>query len=225
MRIVPRGTRAVSSSGRLFSASAGLCSLRETRDPVAIGRLIAQVSLATLPSSTGGAGKYRTLIEQWASTYALSPSLVLAVMHTESNFNPFAVSPSNALGLMQVVPETAGNEVYRFLKGSQGQPSVETLLSPEHNIQYSTTYLHLLARRYFGDVIAARTREMCIVAAYNGGPGAVLRVFDKDREVAVATINSMTADEVYATLTTKMPSAETRRYVEVVLGHQRNYAQ
>ena len=212
-----------SGSSRLFSASTGLCSLRESKDPVAIGRLIAQASLSSLPSSGGGAGKYRTLIEQWASTYALSPSLILAVMHTESNFNPFAVSASNALGLMQVVPETAGNEVYRFLKGSQGQPSVETLLSPEHNIKYGTTYLHLLARRYFGDVIDPGTREMCMIAAYNGGPGAVLRVFDRDREVAVATINSMTTDEVYETLTTKMPSAETRRYVEVVLGHQRNY--
>lgn len=213
------------SGSRLFTVSIGLCSMRESRDPVAIGRLIAQVNLPALASTRGSAGKYRTLIEQWATTYALSPSLVLAVMHTESNFNPFAVSPSNALGLMQVVPETAGNEVYRFLKGSQGQPSVETLLSPEHNIKYGTTYLHLLARRYFGDVIDPNVREMCMIAAYNGGPGAVLRVFDRNREVALATINSMTSDEVYETLTTRMPSVETRRYVEVVLGHQRNYAQ
>ena len=53
----------------------------------------------------------------------------------------------------------------------------------------------------------------------------MLRVFDQDKDVAVATINGMTPEEVYETLTTKMPNAETRRYVEVVMGHQRTYTQ
>jgi membrane-bound lytic murein transglycosylase C len=204
---VPRGT--------------GPCSLNDHADSAAISRLIAGLNLS--PTS-GRAGKYRAMAEAYARKYTLSPSLVLAIMHTESNFNPLAVSTGSALGLMQIVPETAGDEVYRYLKGARGAPTTETLFSPESNIHYGTAYLYLLARRYFHEVIDPASRDMCVIAAYNGGPGAVLRFFDPDRDVAVARINALTPAEVYATLTTRMPNLQTRRYVEVVLGHQRSYA-
>jgi membrane-bound lytic murein transglycosylase C len=200
---------------------AGPCSLNDNTDLVAVRRLIAGLNIAAAP---GKAGKYRAMAEAYARKYTLAPSLVLAIMHTESNFNPLAVSASSALGLMQIVPETAGNEVYRYLKGAHGVPTTETLFSPESNIQYGTAYLHLLARRYFQEVIDPTSREMCVIAAYNGGPGAVLRLFDPDRDVAVARINTLTPDQLYTALTTRMPNRETRRYVEVVLEHQRSYA-
>lgn len=170
------------------------------------------------------AGRYRNYVRRYAEKYDLAASLVLAIMHTESNFNPLAVSRSRAVGLMQIVPHTAGNEVYEYLTGSQGSPSRATLFSPEHNIQYGTAYLHLLKWRYFGGVRNAASRQMCVVAAYNGGPGAVLRVFDSDMDEAVRKINSLSPEALYATLTSQLPSAETRQYVAKVLGRMRHYA-
>jgi hypothetical protein len=209
-----------SGGGFLTRKGEGPCLLRETGGPAASGLFFAAPGISAV---AGNVAQYRALAEAYARKYTLPPSMVLAIMHAESNFNPLAVSRSSALGLMQVVPETAGNEVYRYLEGSQGIPSIDALLRPESNIQYGTAYLYLLASRYFNEVIDPAAREMCVIAAYNGGPGAVLRLFDQDREVAVARINAMSSEEVYAALTTRMPSLETRRYVEVVLGHQRTY--
>ena len=166
---------------------------------------------------------YRKYVDYYAVKYKLDAPLIMAIMHTESNFNPFAVSKSNALGLMQIVPETAGVDVYAYLTGKRGRPSQATLLEAEYNIQYGITYLHLLNSTHFRQILDTASREMCVIAAYNGGPGAVLRVFDDDKEVAFATINSMAPDEVYEALTSKMPSLESRRYVETVLGHMKNY--
>lgn len=180
--------------------------------------------LSTEASYTAQAGKYRDFVKRYAEKYNLASALVLAIMHTESNFNPFAVSSQSAVGLMQVVPDTAGNEVYRYLMGTHGSPSIETLFSPEHNIRYGATYLHLLGQRYFGRVRNPSSRQMCMIAAYNGGPGAVLRLFAADQDEALGKINSLTPSEVYSALTTEMPSAETRRYVELVLARIRDYS-
>ncbi len=195
--------------------------------PAKLGNLrLLAVRLGVTPemfSAPLNAGHYRALVDAYALKYNLSPALVLAIMRTESNFNPFAVSNSGAQGLMQVVPDTAGGEVYTFLNGQAGIPDTGLLFDPEHNIKYGTTYLHLLERRYFGNVLNTAAREMCIIAAYNGGPGAVLRVFDQDMNTAVAIINSLTPEEVYEALTTRMPREESRRYVDVVLGRLRGF--
>lgn len=180
--------------------------------------------LTSLESNAVRAAKYADLVNQYARKYNLAPSLVMAIMRTESNFNPFAISSRKAMGLMQVVADTAGEEVYTFLTGLSGSPSAESLLHPETNIQYGTTYLHLLSSRYFQGVLNKKSRELCIIAAYNGGPGAASRVFGSTPEAAVAKINTMTPDEVYETLTTKMPSQESRQYVDLVLGHARNFS-
>ncbi|MDR2488692.1 MAG: murein transglycosylase domain-containing protein [Desulfovibrio sp.] len=168
--------------------------------------------------------KYHDYVSLYAEQYNLAASLMLAIMHTESNFNPLAVSSSQAVGLMQIVPDTAGNEVYRYLMGTHGTPSMETLFSPQYNIKYGAVYLHLLGRRYFAKVNNTASRQLCIIAAYNGGPNAVLRFFDPDPETALDRINALTPEQVYAALTTEMPYAETRRYVEIVLNRMKNYS-
>ena len=188
-------------------------------------RLLRRISVPFTGTNFGAlAIRYKSFINLYADKYDLAASLMLAIMHTESNFNPFAVSRKQAVGLMQIVPDTAGNEVYKYITGFSGSPSVDTLFSPEHNIRYGAVYLHLLERRYFGRVRNPASRQMCIVAAYNGGPGAVLRLFDSYPDAAVDRINALAPEAVYAALTTEMPKEETRRYVEVVLDRMRNYA-
>ncbi len=91
-----------------------------------------------------------------ARTYKLDPRLVLAVMATESGFDPNAKSPKNAWGLMQLIPETAE----RF--------NVKNILDPIENIRGGMAYLRWLLSYFRGDVTLT-------LAAYNAGEGAVDR--------------------------------------------------
>ena len=168
--------------------------------------------------------QYLSVATVYAEKYQLATSLLLAIMHTESGFNPNAVSPKKAIGLMQVVPHSAGNEVYRFLKGEQGTPSMDALFNPENNIRYGATYLHLLDRYHFAGVTNSASRQLCVIAGYNGGPNAVLRHFHPNRQKALEKINGMTTEQLYKALTKRFPYAETRRYVESVKARMVNYA-
>ena len=95
------------------------------------------------------------VVEQAAEDHRLDPALLLAVIHAESVFNPLAVSPKGAVGLMQLMPTTAS----RYGTGD--------LRDPRQNIQAGAAHLRYLLGRY-GDVSLA-------LAAYNAGEGAVER--------------------------------------------------
>jgi soluble lytic murein transglycosylase-like protein len=91
-----------------------------------------------------------------APEFKLSPQLVLAIIATESGFNPNAVSPANAQGLMQLIPATA--ERFR----------VRNPFDPAQNIRGGMAYLRWLMAYYQGNVVL-------VAAAYNAGEGAVNR--------------------------------------------------
>jgi soluble lytic murein transglycosylase-like protein len=104
----------------------------------------------------------------------LSPSLVLAVMEVESRFDPFAVSPVGAVGLMQVLPGTA-----RALAPELGIEwrGVRTLFDPVENLRIGVAYLAKLRAR-FGQLRTA-------LAAYNRGPGAIGRRMQQGAPIPV----------------------------------------
>lgn len=107
----------------------------------------------------------RHLIREAASEHGLEFELLQAVIATESGFDPGAVSPKGAVGLMQLIPETAE----RFGVRPMGKQSVsERLTDPRTNIQAGSRYLAWLINYFNGDVRLA-------VAAYNAGEGAVLK--------------------------------------------------
>lgn len=143
-------------------------------------------------------------------------------MQIESSFNPYAISRSDALGLMQVMQHTAGRDVFK-LKGKSGQPSRSYLFDPENNIDAGTAYLSILQNNYLGDITNATSRRYAVITAYNGGAGSVLRVFSSDKKKAAQIINKMAPGDVYETLTTKHPSAESRRYLMKVNTAQKSY--
>lgn len=96
------------------------------------------------------------LVKRYAPEYRVDPRLVLAVIQTESNYDTVALSPKNAKGLMQLIPETAA----RF--------GVRNPYEPAQNIRAGMAYLRWLLAYFQGDVMLA-------AAAYNAGEGAVDR--------------------------------------------------
>lgn len=170
------------------------------------------------------AGDYRQLVEGFAKRYGLNTNLVMAIIHSESNFTPTLVSPRSAMGLMQLLPSTASDEVHRFLYGRRGQVNFEQLSVPEINIRYGTAYLHILNNRYFANVRDRQVREACVIASYNMGPNGFLRLYGPTPELAVEKINSMSSDEFHDDLPRRLPQRETRFYVEKVKRMKQHYA-
>lgn len=99
---------------------------------------------------------YGELIAETAQRLSVDSLLLASIMEAESGFNPYAISPQGALGLMQVMPNTAGYY------------SIEDLLEPEVNIEVGARYFVRLLDQFDGDVALA-------LASYNAGPGMVRR--------------------------------------------------
>lgn len=98
--------------------------------------------------------KYKDIITEIASRHGVDESLIRAVIHIESAFNPYAVSPKGARGLMQLMPETAR------------ELGVRNVFEAKQNIDGGAKYLSWLIKRFNGNISMA-------LAGYNAGPGAV----------------------------------------------------
>jgi hypothetical protein len=108
------------------------------------------------PSPVTSAGPYANLIHAAAQKHGLDEDLIVRVIAMESNFNPRAVSRRQALGLMQLLPQTAAHY------------SVADIFDPAQNIDAGAHYLKDLLTRYRGNLTLA-------LAAYNAGPETVER--------------------------------------------------
>lgn len=170
------------------------------------------------------AEKYRTVVLRYAEQYRMSPSLVFAVIRTESNFNPFAVSSAPAYGLMQLVPTSGGRDAYRKAKGRDAIPSREYLFDPENNIELGTAYLNVLSYTQLDDVQNATSREYCVISAYNTGPRNVLKAFaPADQAAAIDQINRLSPPAVYERLRASLPYQETRDYLAKVVNFRKQF--
>ena len=170
-----------------------------------------------------GAERYRVSVEKYSAQYHVSPSLVLAIMRTESNFNPFAVSGAPAYGLMQLVPTSGGRAGLQRVRGVDQTPTPEYLLDAEHNIELGTAYLGVLGDSEFHAIDNQDSRDYCVIAAYNTGPRNVTRTFANDRMAALKDINGLEASALYDRLRTKLPFEETRQYVVRVTGYRKQF--
>src|SRR5918911_220285 len=145
--------------------------------------------------------RHEDIIRQQARDKGLDPSLIAAVIYTESRFRDGQTSHAGAQGLMQITPATA-----RMIARKSGGVAftVEDLATPQVNIAYGAWYLRYLLPRYAGN-------ETFALAAYNGGEGNVDRWIDAaERRAEALTIDAI-------------PFAETRAYVRAVEEAERQY--
>jgi membrane-bound lytic murein transglycosylase C len=170
-----------------------------------------------------GAERYRASVDKFAAQYHVSPTLVLAIMRTESNFNPFAVSAAPAYGLMQLVPTSGGRAALKRAQGLDQTPTPEYLYDPEHSIELGSAYLSVLSNTEFKAVNNQDSRDYCVIAAYNTGPHNVTKSFNSDKTAAMVAINGLEPAALYDALRTHLPFEETRVYVVKVAGYRKQF--
>ena len=150
---------------------------------------------------------YRPTIENYSARWHVDKFLTIAVMKVESNFTEAAHSPSGAVGLMQIMPETAAWIAYQLgEEPDKVADDINNLREPETNIRYGTWYLAELEDEFKGNDVLA-------LAAYNAGRGNVHEWIEKNHW----SENFSVVDEI--------PYAETRDYVKRVLHCREKYSE
>lgn len=171
------------------------------------------------------AQRYWKSTAKYAKEWKLEPALVMAIIHTESSFNPLARSRIPAYGLMQIVPRTAGRDAARAIYGKSKTLKAKYLFDPNNNIRVGAAYLHVLNYRYLKGIHNPESRLYCTIAAYNTGTANVASAFidQKSMQKAYARINQLEPSEVYDILATRLPYRETRDYLKKVVGRYQLY--
>ena len=158
---------------------------------------------------------YDDVIEDAADDYKVDPKLIAAIIQVESSFNPEAVSPSNAIGLMQLKASTGGCDAYRY-KGKRGCPDDDDLLDPETNIDLGAAYISAIQHQQLNWIDDPVTRRYATEVAYANGAGALLRTFSSNRKSAIQMINQLSPDAFHWHVLQYHPSAQAPRYMAKV---------
>jgi len=118
--------------------------------------------------------EYEHIVQAHARNYDLDPALLAAVIYAESRFDPNVESPAGAVGLMQLLPETAEGIA---LRTGGTRFVVADLRDPEINVRYGSWYLDHLRDHYDGDL-------RLTLAAYHAGQGNVDRWLEEGSGIA-----------------------------------------
>ena len=143
---------------------------------------------------------YEEFVSMYSDEYGVDENLIFAVIKAESNFQEDAVSHKDALGLMQIMKETAEDVARKYNIEIDFNNSEREILNVQNNIKIGTKYLAVLLEKYKNIEVA--------VAAYNAGIGTVDNWIEKE------IIKSDGSD------IENIPDKETNNYVRKIL---RNY--
>lgn len=146
---------------------------------------------------------YEEIVSVYAEKYNVEENLIFAVIKAESNFDSSAVSNRDALGLMQIMEETAKDVVKKNAIEIDVNNIKEELMKPENSINIGTKYLQVLLDRYQNKEVA--------LAAYNAGIGNV----DNWIEKGIIKADGTDIENV--------PYKETNNYVRKILRDYKIY--
>lgn len=181
-------------------------------------RLKAKVRIELVPEHLKiRAKRYEARTDAAAGQYGLDPALLMAVMHTESEFNPRARSQAPAFGLMQLMPKSAAREAHQYLYKVEKILTPDELYDPDVNILLGATYLHMLRTRYYPKVKDAANQRTLMIASYNCGPSCI-----RKNVLSKGDPDSMTNAELVALIRRAAPK-ETQEYVPRVQGRLETY--
>ena len=158
--------QAVDDPNKVMASSA---SLLNHADPKEAAVMPADPPFVRTMLAHRDARKYDSLVNEAASEFGLDAALLKAVMTTESGFNASAVSNKGAVGLMQILPDTA--ERYG-VRGDRRKTLHQKLIDPKINIRLAARYLRDLMKMFPQHVELA-------IASYNAGEGAVQKYGNK----------------------------------------------
>ncbi|MCC2685879.1 MAG: lytic transglycosylase [Paenibacillaceae bacterium] len=147
--------------------------------------------------------RYQQEISFHANQFGVDPLLIASIIRVESNFKPDRVSNKGAVGLMQIMPDTAE---WMFQRDPFRHMTQEHLVIPADNIQMGTWYVQWLLEQFKGNVNA-------MLAAYNAGPGNAGKWLENgDWDGTLSDAN-------------RIPFGETRHFVTKVNYYYSKYAQ
>ena len=169
--------------------------------------------------------KYVSFAKTAGAKHMIPVALIMAIIETESSFNPLARSRSNALGLMQIKANTAGRDYFSIISGYQHTPTSAYLYNPENNVEVGAGYLSILADRYLAGIYHPQKLEYAIISSYNGGAGNLFKSLAATggKRAAIDRINAMTVEEFYWFLTNRHIRLESRNYVKKVTARMKKY--
>lgn len=164
------------------------------------------------------ARQYLPAVHSQAQRFGIEPELILAVIHTESYFNPKAKSHAGAYGLMQLIPRYGAREAYHYIYGQDKVLTPEYLYEPGHNIELGTAYLHVLRNKHYANIRDRIKNCYLSICSYNWGPGAVKGSM-WERGIDVAKVK---AEELYTFFRSYAPQ-ETSNYLKSVTERMEMY--
>jgi membrane-bound lytic murein transglycosylase C len=169
--------------------------------------------------------KYLAFVKTASAKHMIPVPLIMAIIETESSFNPLARSRSNALGLMQIKAETAGRDYFAIINGYSHTPTSAYLYDPANNVEVGTGYLSILADHYLAGIYHPQKLEYAIISSFNGGSGNLFKSLAPSggRQAAIDRANTMTVEEFYWFLTNRHVSVESRNYVKKVTALMTKY--
>ncbi|HQO10379.1 MAG TPA: transglycosylase SLT domain-containing protein [Clostridiales bacterium] len=190
------------------------------------------VTLDMVPNSVQKrAENYLDMVKTYSEKNELDPSLVLALIHTESAFNPKAFSrrPDGtpmACGLMQIIPSQAGRDAHKALYGKDKIVESDYLFDPDNNLKMGTWYLKNLSKwwvnyenKNFKRTSSPEKNEYLAISSYNQGMGTILNKSYKANKLI-----EKSDEETYAILTTdKNIPKEGRDYLQRVADRKKLY--
>jgi membrane-bound lytic murein transglycosylase C len=186
----------------------------------------------------------KEIVKENSVNFSIDPALILGIIEAESNFKNHVVSKKKAIGLMQIVPKTAGIEANKYLNNDNSIPHDTILMNPENNIKYGCAMITVLNKRYFKKIKNNQSKMYCVIAAYNTGAFNVTKAFvnksDTDTienfdslnkyqrakinlDITIQKINSMSHDTVLETMKENLPHYETVAYLDKVINNMKKY--